>query len=119
MAAYNQLPVYKAGYDLLLELFQLTHNFNREYKYTLGEKLKNEVTDLLTNIYKANKTFTKHELIDKARVNLEIVRLYIRILKDLKQISQNRHVNINERIENISKQLAGWYKSANKNKPNT
>ncbi len=57
MAAYNELPVYKAAYDLLLEIFKFSANLKREYKFTLGEKLKNEVTDLLTNIYKANSTF--------------------------------------------------------------
>ncbi len=32
MALYNELPVYKASYDLLLQLFDLTHNLGREYK---------------------------------------------------------------------------------------
>lgn len=111
MAVYSELPVYKAGYDLLIELFQFTHNLNREYKFTIGEKLKNEASDLLTNIYKANKTFAKSEIIDKARENTEIVRLYIRILKDLKQIGLKRYIAINDNIENVSKQLAGWHKS--------
>ena len=70
MAAYNELPVYKAGYDLLLLVFQLSHNLNREYKYTLGEKLKNEISDLLTNIYRANRVVQKNDYIEKARENL-------------------------------------------------
>ncbi len=61
MAQYDQLPVYKAGYDLLILIFQLSHSLNREYKFTLGEKLKNEVTDLLTNIYRANRVVQKNE----------------------------------------------------------
>jgi len=111
MAHYNELPVYKAAYDLLLQMFQLTHHLKREYKFTIGEKLKNEITDLLTNIYRANKTRQKKEFIEKAQQNLEIVRLYIRILKDTKQINSKKHIFINQPIESISKQLAGWYKS--------
>ena len=111
MASYNELPVYKAAYDLLLELFQFSANLKREYKFTLGEKLKNEVTELLTNIFKANKTYNKAEFIDAARSNTEVVRLYLRVLKDLKVIGIKRHVALNESIENISKQLAGWHKS--------
>lgn len=113
MAQYDQLPVYKAGYDLLLLVFQLSHNLTREYKYTLGEKLKNEITDLLTNIYKANRVVQKNEPIEKARENLEIVRLYIRILKDTGQINSKKHISINQPIELVSKQLAGWHKSVN------
>jgi len=42
MATYDHLPVYKASYDLLLELFRFAKDFNREYKYTLGESIKTE-----------------------------------------------------------------------------
>jgi len=51
MALYNDLPVYKASYDLLVEIFQFVKNFNKEYKYTIGEKLKNETIEMIANIY--------------------------------------------------------------------
>ncbi|GAI94110.1 unnamed protein product [marine sediment metagenome] len=111
MAQYIELPVYKAAYDLLLQIFALTHNLTREYKFTLGEKLKNEITDLLTNIYRANRVREKAKILEKARENLELVRLYIRILLDTKQISNKKHIFINQSIEKESKQLAGWHKS--------
>ena len=114
MAHYIELPVYKASYDLLLQIFSLSHNLNREYKYTLGEKLKNEITELLSNIYRANRIREKAEYLKTARENLELVRLYIRILKDLKQITNKKHIFINQSIEKVSKQLAGWHKSLQK-----
>jgi len=42
MATYNELPVFKATYDLLLEMFRFTKDFSKEYKYTVGESLKKE-----------------------------------------------------------------------------
>jgi hypothetical protein len=114
MAAYNDLPVYKAAYDLLLQLFALTHNLSREYKYTLGEKLKNEITDLLTDIYRANRVWEKPAIIEQAREKLEVIRLYIRILRDTNQIGQRKQIFINEKVEIVSRQLAGWHKSVNK-----
>ena len=42
MAQYSELPVYKASYDLLLAIFQFTKDFSKEYKYTVGESLKQE-----------------------------------------------------------------------------
>lgn len=38
MATYDNLPVYKASCDLLVEIFKFTQNFSREYKFTLGER---------------------------------------------------------------------------------
>jgi hypothetical protein len=40
MSLYYELHVFKANYDLQLNLFQFTANFKREYKYTITEKLK-------------------------------------------------------------------------------
>ena len=54
MALHNELPVYKATYDLLLEIFKFTKEFGKEYKYTVGENLKKQTIDLLTLIYRAN-----------------------------------------------------------------
>ena len=54
MATYDELPVYKATYDLLLEMFRFMKNFSKEYKYTVGESLKKETIELITLIYRAN-----------------------------------------------------------------
>lgn len=111
MALAQELPVYKASYDLLLAIFKLTKNFSREFKYTIGETLKNEMIGLITLIYRANTKRDKKDILQEARERIEVVRLFIRLLKDLHQISIKQQVHINELIESISKQLAGWHKS--------
>jgi hypothetical protein len=63
MSLAEELPVYKASYDLLLSIFNLAKNFNKDYKYTLGESLKNEAVSAVTNIYRANCTTEKTEYI--------------------------------------------------------
>ena len=111
MATYDNLPVYKTSYDLLLKIFVYSKDMNKEYKYTIGEKLKNEMTDLITNIYRANCVYDKKILIEKSRENIEVIRLYIRLVKDLKQISLSKFIETNEDIESISKQLSCWQTS--------
>jgi len=54
MGLHNELPVYKASYDLLIAIFEFSSHFNKEYKYTVGESLKKETIELLTLIYRAN-----------------------------------------------------------------
>lgn len=50
MALHYGLPVYKACYDLLLEVFRFTKGFSKDYKYTVGASLKKETMELLTLI---------------------------------------------------------------------
>lgn len=112
MALFTELPVYKLAYDMLLSIYDRTKLFTREHKYTLGEKLKNETLELLINIYKANKSkqVTRMQYIDTARQNIEVVRLLLRVAKDLKIIGIKGHVALNVQVEELSKQLSSWQK---------
>jgi len=76
MSRYDELPVYKATYDLLIGIFRFTKDFSREYKYTVGEKLKNETLDLIILIYRANSKKNKVETLQNAREHIENVILY-------------------------------------------
>jgi hypothetical protein len=111
MAIYDNLPVYKTSYDLLIELFKLVKNFSREWKFTIGEEIKKETIEMILNIYRANSSWEKKEKIQKARENIETIRMMLRLLKDLKQVGLERFINLNEKIESVSKQLAGWQNS--------
>jgi Na+/H+ antiporter NhaB len=112
MALFSELPVYKLGYSLLIQIYERSTIFSREYKYTIGEKLKNEVTDMLLNIYEANKSKKENRgtYIDLARQNVETVRLLLRICRDLNVIGLKGFVALNVQVENLSKQLAAWQK---------
>ena len=111
MAQFDTLPVYKVSYDLMLLVFDMSSHFTREYKFTLGEKIKNETLELLLNIYRANSKTEKTVCLEKARENIEVTRILFRLIKDMKLISIKKFINANEHIENISKQLTGWQRS--------
>ncbi|MCX6323616.1 MAG: four helix bundle protein [Sphingobacteriales bacterium] len=111
MAIYSELPVYKASYDLLLEVFQFTKDFHKEYKYTVGESIKKETIALLTLIFRASSRQDKQAVIQEARERIEVIRLFIRLMNDMKQMSLKKFVHINQKVEEVSKQLSGWQKS--------
>ena len=55
LALYYDLPVFKDVYKMTLCIFELTANFSREYKFTLGQDLKRDCILLVRSIYRANK----------------------------------------------------------------
>ncbi|MFA5917866.1 MAG: four helix bundle protein [Candidatus Gracilibacteria bacterium] len=111
MTTYQNLPVYKTSYDLLILIFLLVKEFSREYKYTLGDSIKKELLELIKNVYKANSSFDNRLInIKNAKENIETLRLYIRLCKDLKIINLKNFVDVSEKIESISKQLFSWGK---------
>lgn len=111
MSLHYELPIYKSCYDLLLEIFLFTKNFSKDFKYTVGESIKKETVELLTLIFRANSRTDKHAVLQEAREHIEVIRLLIRLMKDLKQISLKNFVKINQKVEDVSKQLTAWQKS--------
>lgn len=116
MVLYDNLPVYKESYDLLIQIFEVVKKFEKQYKYTIWDKIKNEIVDLITNIYRANSSFETRILnIKRAREQIEILKLYFRLSRDLKILSINKFADLALKIENLSKQLYSWEKSCIKN----
>ena len=112
MARYDELPVYKASYDLQLMVFECIKGFPREYKYTLGEKIKNETLELIMSTFRANVSRDKSEHLLKSREQVEVVRLLLRLSKDMKILDLKRFVRLSDQLEIVSKQLSGWHQSA-------
>ena len=110
MALYYNLPIYKASYKLMTMLFGYSSSFSREYKYTVGQDMKNEGLSLIKNIYRANKAADKIAALGQAREDLEMIRLLTRLMQDFGQLSLKKFVEINQAIEEVSKQLASWEK---------
>jgi hypothetical protein len=117
MAMYDELPVYKSTYDLLIAIFKFSRGFSKEYKYTVGETLKKETIELLVLIYRANSRYDKQAVLQTAREQIELIRLMIRLMKDMRQITLEQFVAINIVVETVSKQLNGWQKANQNNKP--
>lgn len=111
MANYTELNVYKATYGLLFEVLTASKSFHRDFKYTIGENLKNELISAMMQIWRANSTHTKLDNILCAREHIEKCRLYLRLLHDLRQINMEAFTKWNIAIQDISKQLSGWSKS--------
>lgn len=117
MAQYDNLPVYKAVYDLLQNIYRNSGNVPRDVKFTLVETLKNEVTQILVSIYKANSTTDKLPLIADMRERLVGVKVRMRLLHDLRHIGTKFYAHQAEQIESISKQLVAWQKYVREHPP--
>lgn len=107
---YDNLPVFKTAYDLLLLMFHISKNLQREYRYTLGENVKNELVKLLVCIYNANSNPDKIPYLAEAQQHIVVIKLQVRLLSDLKQIPLKQYAAIAELIASISKQLSSWVK---------
>ncbi len=114
MALYYDLPVFKDVYKLIIKLFEYTKDFPREYKYTLGQDIKRDGIQLVRSIYRANKEKDKRAYLESFLDDFEILKLEIRICRDMKILSLKKQAELSLLMDSIGKQITGW-RNAQKN----
>ncbi|GHT00159.1 hypothetical protein FACS189421_11860 [Bacteroidia bacterium] len=108
MALYYELPIYKDTYQLVMQVFRLTRNFSREYKYTIGQDIKKDSMEMVRHIFKANSTNDKGPHLQNMYDTLEVVKLQLRICVDMRLISPKQQSDIWLLVDSIGRQLMGW-----------
>ena len=111
---YTSLPVYDATYQLLLEVHKIQPVLSRDVRYTIGQGLTKLLMNILVTIYEANISRDKHPLLMRGRKLSVEVKVTLRILCDLKQISEKQYVRLIDMAESVSKQLTSWDNSLGK-----
>lgn len=112
MAQYQNLPVFKEAYDLLLRVYAVSHTFQRDYRYTLGEDLKKTLMGMMIGMYHANRTHDDDKLpyVADCRRQIEEIKIFFRLLHDLNQLPKKQYIRMAASSESVSKQLAAWEK---------
>ena len=110
MAIYTNLPVYKASYRLMLSLSRAMPNMPRDCRYSLGQDTQRKIMDVIVLIYNANRERNKLLLIRKMQEVLTEVQVYVRLMNDMKYISEGMYLDFAEQIVGIAKQMSAWEK---------
>jgi|GEM_PF-1747355 len=109
----HEPPVYRAAYELTLAVCRFVKDCHPDYKTTLGLILQQDVLRLEASLYQINDSEdneTKRRAIQKALDACYQVRMLIRLLIDLGVMKIETNISLNLKIEETSRQLAGWKK---------
>ncbi|OGT38399.1 MAG: hypothetical protein A3F12_07800 [Gammaproteobacteria bacterium RIFCSPHIGHO2_12_FULL_38_14] len=109
MALHSELPVYRDTYQLLQKIYEVTKNFSKEYRYTLGEDMKRDAMQLVRNIYRANKHKNDRKThLENFLDDFELVKLQLRLSADMHLLTIKKHAELAELMSSIGKQITGW-----------
>ena len=114
MVLSEELPIYRDTYKLLLEIYKVTNKFSREYKYSLGQDMKRDALILFRNIYRANVNLRKRAFLEEFLSDYEILKLEIRLCRDLNIISVKKLAELSAVMDKIGKQATAWKNSTPK-----
>lgn len=100
------------SYDILLWLIKAVERFPRSHRFTLGDRIINKKLDILESLIKASYSRDKKKYLNKANLDLEVLRYLMRLSKDTKILSLRRYEYISREMDELGRQIGGWSRSS-------
>ena len=106
-------PIFNQTYELYKEIYSLRSTIPKSDRYAVWQKVENITLEVLEGILVAI-GLPKNEktgILDEASKKLNILRVFVRLSKDVKAIDNKKYIALQEKLDEIGRMLGGWIKS--------
>jgi hypothetical protein len=111
------IPIFKKSYDL----YKIFHGYHqlipKKDRFTTYERAENVLLDMMTSIFRASTQSKKEKvfILDEASTQLNLFRVFIRLMKDVKSLDNKKYTVIQAEVDEIGRMLGGWIRSLKSN----
>ncbi len=113
MYTIQEAPVFQLLFDLMKDTHLARKKFPKTEKYTLGERIEENILEALLAIMEAGYAKKEWKLphLDRARTNIESAKILFRLARELQLIDGKYYLAFEERLQRASQMLGGWKRS--------
>ncbi len=108
MARTRHLPLYVAIYAFCRETYRLKVKLPKALKYDLGQETFQSAIKMLKCVVVANASKEKTPPLGRLLIEIDVQWALLRLLFDLRGISEGEFRVLSERLDEIGKQTQGW-----------
>jgi 23S rRNA-intervening sequence protein len=107
------IPIFKKTYDLYKSFYGYRTDVSKQDRYTIWQRSENCILDVLEAILFAAQSSGREKipLLEAASVKLNVLRVLIRLTKDVKAIDTKKYLELEGTIDEIGRMLGGWLRS--------
>ena len=106
----KELSIIQKTCDLIKYYVPIVERFPKVHKFTVGDRIINQLYDLLEGLIKAKYAHKKLNHLINLNVQLDILRHQTKLLLDFQLIPLKRYKYISQQIDEIGIELGGWIK---------
>jgi len=107
---FQNLKIFEKTYELILWIYPAVNRFPKTQRFVLGQQVENTVLNLLKLIIQANAERNKLPYLKQLSIELDKLRILVRLSKDLRFLSIKQYEFAVNKINEIGKMLGGWIK---------
>lgn len=106
----EEYEIFSRFYKFLKYMLDRIEKYPRESKFTIGDRIVNILLKIQEGIIEGIYTKNRYAILKEINMNLEKLRIYMRLSFEKKYISPNQYQYIFEEINEIGKMNGGWIK---------
>lgn len=106
-------PIFNQTCELYKEIYGLRVTIPKSDRYAIWQKVENTTLEVLERILVVI-GLPKNEkmgILEEASKKLNMLRVFIRLSKDVKTIDNKKYIVLQEKLDEIGRMLGGWIKS--------
>ncbi len=106
-------PIFNQTYELYKEIYCLRGSVPKSDRYAIWQRVENTTLEVLEEILVAIELpkNDKTSILEKASKKLNMLRVFIRLSKDVRAIDNKKYITLQEKLDEIGRMLGGWIKS--------
>lgn len=107
------IPIFKKTYDLYKAFYGYRADVSKQDRYTIWQRAENCILDVLESILFAAQSQGREKVptLEAASVKLNVLRVLIRLTKDVKAIDNQKYLALEADVDEIGRMLGGWLRS--------
>ncbi|KKQ40808.1 MAG: hypothetical protein US58_C0012G0017 [Candidatus Magasanikbacteria bacterium GW2011_GWA2_37_8] len=107
------IPIFKKTYELYKLLHEYRKSVPKQDRYTVFERCEIFVMAVTEGVIQAGteSKLNKVATLEHVSLKLNMLRVFIRLLKDVKTIDNKKYVTLENIVDEIGRMLGGWIKS--------
>ncbi len=109
-AAIKESPIFVKTYDFTKWLLEHTIRFPKSQRFVMAKRIEDAALNFYDLLLLAVKETNKKEILNKASFELERLKHYLRLCRDLNIMSIKQYEYSSKAIVEIGNLLGGWLK---------
>ena len=107
------IPIFKKSYDLYKTFHDYRKVIPKHDRFTIFERSESALLEVIESIMQASGESKKEKLptLERASFKLNMLRVFIRLMKDVKTIDGKKYLVLESAIDEMGRMLGGWIRS--------